>query len=76
MSDLIHNERIKLLANLLNAIAGSSFTIGVAAPIASVFFYNPAGLRVSVVVIGAAVWAMVAVSLHLVAEHTLGRLRP
>jgi hypothetical protein len=36
--DLIHNERVKLLANLLNAMAGSSFAVGVAAPAAAAFF--------------------------------------
>jgi hypothetical protein len=39
----VHNARVQLLANLLNTMAGSSFTVGVAAPIAATFFYNPAG---------------------------------
>jgi hypothetical protein len=37
----IHNARMQLLANLLNTMAGSSFTVGVAAPIAAAW----AGLR-------------------------------
>ena len=33
--DLIHNERTKLLANVLNGAATSSFAVGVLAPVAS-----------------------------------------
>jgi len=35
---LIHNERIKLHAAVLNANAGSSVTVGVFAPIAAAFY--------------------------------------
>jgi hypothetical protein len=31
----IHNARIQLLATLLNTLAGTSFTVGIAAPIAA-----------------------------------------
>ena len=31
----VHNARIQLLATLLNTMAGTSFTVGVAAPIAA-----------------------------------------
>lgn len=71
----IHNARVNLLANLLNTMAGSSFTVGVAAPIAAAFFYNPAGLRLIVVLFGACVWITVAIVLHLLAQHVLGKLR-
>jgi hypothetical protein len=36
--NLIHNERTKLLANLLNTMANAGFAVGIAAPIAAVFF--------------------------------------
>ncbi len=48
----IHNARVTLFASLLNTMAGSSFTVGVVAPIAATFFYSPSGLRLSLVVIG------------------------
>jgi hypothetical protein len=34
----VHNARITLLATLLNTMAGASFAVGVAAPIAAAFF--------------------------------------
>ena len=74
---MIHNERVKLLANLLNAMAGSSFAIGVAAPVAAAFFYSagPSGLRLAAVAVGAAVWLLITAVLHLAAQRTLGGLR-
>ncbi len=74
--NLIHNERVKLLANLLNAMAGSSFAIGVAAPIAASFFYGSASITVHSVAIGAIIWIGAAGVLHGLALATLGRLRP
>lgn len=74
---MIHNERIKLLANLLNATAGSSYAIGVAAPVAATFFYGagPAGLHVRAVIVGMVIWLIIATVLHLVAQWLLGGLR-
>ena len=72
----VHNARITLLANLLNTMAGSSFTVGVAAPIAAAFFYNPAGLRLAAVFTGAVLWITAAIVLHLLAQQVVGGLRP
>jgi hypothetical protein len=71
----IHNARITLLATLLNTMAGSSFTVGVAAPIAAAIFYNSAGVRFSNVAGGVAVWLIIAIVLHLLAHRVLGELR-
>jgi hypothetical protein len=71
----IHNARVTLFANLLNTMAGSSFTVGVAAPIAAAFFYNPAGLTRTAVFGGAAIWLFVTVALHIAAQRVLGGLR-
>ncbi len=71
----IHNARVTLLANLLNTMAGSSFTVGVAAPVAATFFYNPAGLSLTSVAVGAAAWITIATVLHLTAQRFLGGLR-
>jgi hypothetical protein len=70
-----HNARITLLANLLNTMARTCFTVGVAATIAAAFFFNPAGLRLKFVAIGAVIWIIIAAALDLGAQHTLGRLR-
>ncbi len=35
---LVHNERVKLLALVLNAAATSAFTFGVLAPVAAAFY--------------------------------------
>ena len=71
----IHNARITLLATLLNTMAWSSFTVGVAAPIAAAFFYNPAGARLTNVVGGVATWLIIAIVLHVLAQRVLGELR-
>ncbi len=71
----VHNARVQLVATLLNTAAGSSFTVGVAAPIAAAIFYNPGGLRISLLVIGVAVWIIIAILLHLGAQLIIGRLR-
>jgi hypothetical protein len=56
-------------------MAGSSFTVGVAAPIAAAIFYNPAGARITNVAAGVAIWLIIAVMLHLLAHRVLGELR-
>ncbi|GEO83060.1 hypothetical protein ROR02_31910 [Pararhodospirillum oryzae] len=74
----IHNEQTKLTAAALNTAATSSFTVGVLAPIAAVF-YNVAGdVRVPplVLVLGAAFWLGAAGGLHLAARYVLKGLRP
>ena len=74
---MIYNERIKLLANLLNTMAGSSYAIGVAAPIAATFYNaGPTGLRFQAVITGAGIWLAVGVLLHVVAQRLLGGLQP
>ena len=54
---LLHNARIQLLATLLNTMAGTSFTVGIAAPIAAGIFYGQA-IPAHAVMIGAIVWAV------------------
>jgi hypothetical protein len=73
----IHNARIQLLATLLNTMAGTCFTVGIAAPIAAVFFYSaaPAGLRLVSIVLGIVFWLAAAVMLHLAGRMVLGGLR-
>jgi hypothetical protein len=73
---LILNEQTKLPANLLNTAAGSSFTVGVAAPIAAMFFYNPVNIRFAPAVIGIIIWINIASFFHLAARYILGGLKP
>ena len=56
----VHNARIQLLATLLNTMAGTCFTVGIAAPIAAVFFYDAASLPLRAVVAGVLFWFLIA----------------
>jgi hypothetical protein len=74
---LIHNERTKLLASALNAAAGSSFAVGVLAPIAA-SFYNvsgTSGVALWTIIIGVVIWFFTAAALHLAARRILGGLK-
>ncbi len=68
-------ERVKLFATLLNTMAGSSFTLGVIAPIAAAFFYQTPNLPVLKVLLGSVIWTTVVMLLHLFAQAMLGSLR-
>jgi hypothetical protein len=78
VSDLVHNERLKLSANVLNGAAGSSFAVGVIAPAAAAFYNVGAapGVPLAALSIGAAIWFSAAVALHLAARLILGGLKP
>jgi len=69
----IHNERIKLAANLLNTAAGSGFAIGIATPFAGVLFYR--SLHLGPAIVGALLWLGVLVALHCFAQVVIGGLR-
>jgi hypothetical protein len=64
---VVHNARVQLLATLLNTMAGASFAVGVAAPIAATFFYGSANIPVHSIVIGAIIWLVAASALHALA---------
>jgi hypothetical protein len=74
---LIHNERTKLLATALNAAAGTSFTVGVLAPIAAAFYNVSAtsGVALPTIMIGVIVWFFAAGALHLAARYVLRGLK-
>lgn len=76
MTNLIHNERVKLRAGALNTLATSCMSLGVLAPLAAAF-YNVASSAVPVhtVIAGAALYLTAAFWLHRQAVTTLGRLR-
>jgi len=67
---------VKLRAALLNAAAGSCFTVGVAAPIAAGVFYGVGpSVPLRAIAAGVIFWTIAAVGLHWRAAITLGKLR-
>ena len=74
---LIHNERVKLLALAFNTAATSAFTVGVLAPVAAAFYdFGPTREGAKTVVVGAVLWIVAAVMLHLAGRRVLGWLKP
>ena len=68
------DEKIKLTANLLNAAAGSSFTVGVVAPIVAVFLnIGDAAVKVPIgaLALNVVFWTSAAAILHFVARKLL-----
>ncbi len=74
--DMIWNERMKLLANLLNTCAASFFTLWVVAP-AAAFLYTGghSGGTLWAFLAGAPIGVLGALSLHLAARQPLALLR-
>jgi hypothetical protein len=74
---LIHNERTKLLATALNSAAGSSFAVGVLAPIAAAFYSvsGTSSIGLGTIIIGVVIWLFTAAALHLAARRVLGGLK-
>ncbi len=72
---LIHNEQTKLLATALNEAAGSSFTVGVLAPIAAAFYSGTTAFPLLTIVIGVIIWFFAASVLHLAARRVLKGLK-
>lgn len=73
---VIHNERTKLTANWLNAMASGVIITGVVAPSIAVLFQigTGMGLRPLLLAAASAVWLSCGVALHLLARKVLGRL--
>lgn len=75
----ILNERIKLGATLLNTMAGSCFTVGVATPFAG-YLYNVSGFRavlgIPELALGMVGFLLAAAGLHYAARYVLGGLKP
>jgi multisubunit Na+/H+ antiporter MnhG subunit len=75
---LIHNERIKLLANNVDRASTSCLTLGVIGPVAAVI-YNIGGAGTSITAealyLGSAAWLAAGVVLHVFARAILGRLK-
>ena len=75
---LARNERVKLLAGLLNTIAASCVTVGLLTPLAALL-YDLGGARGALssgtLLFGIPAYLVCAGLLHLIAQRFLGRLR-
>jgi hypothetical protein len=73
----VHNERLKLTANILNTVAGAMVTIGLVTPLTA-YALDVQGLRsgglAPVLLLGAA-WLAAGTLLHWAARKSLGDLR-
>lgn len=77
MSDLVHNEETKILANALDRASTACLSLGVLAPIAGAF-YNVAGMNTSAFwpfVLCVLAWFLAAYALHLEARRAIKELR-
>jgi len=76
MSNLVWNERLKLLATFLNSAASGFFIAWVIAPGAA-FLYTggQSGGTIWTFVVGAPIGVFGAIALHLAARQVLARLR-
>jgi hypothetical protein len=73
---VIHNERTKLTATLLNNLAVASIVAGGLSPLAA-FAYGLTPLHRDAWIIGllSAVWILAGTALHLIARAILGRMQ-
>lgn len=75
---LVFNERVKLLATLLNTAAGASVTVGLFTPLAAAFYdFGGVGARITLptLVTGFAASLLTATCLHLAAQRILGMMK-
>jgi hypothetical protein len=77
MSDLIHNERTKLTATLLNTVASGLLITGVVAPLVALVYGVPGPAQAAGWLIAVSSFACLAASItiHFVARFVLRALR-
>jgi hypothetical protein len=73
---LVHNERTKYLATLLNTVAAGTILAGVVAPIIAFTFGMPGPISGSFAMLISSVWLLTGAVLHYVVRRILGRLQP
>lgn len=78
-SELVQNERIKLVATAFNTLATFTITAGILAPAVAAYWRISSGpppdLTNSEIAIGMLIWFAVAVALHWLGSLVLGSLR-
>ena len=72
---LVHNERLKLLANALDRASTACFTIGIVTPVAGLIYGVGPRANAWALAGAFAIWLGAAVGLHFQARRVLGRLR-
>lgn len=72
--NLIQNERIKLLATALNNVAVATLVTALITP-AATFLYGSGHASTSYWQLAGAAWLSAGVTLHLIAQVILGRLK-
>ena len=70
---LIHNERVKLLANALDRASTACLTVGIAAPLAT-YLYGSGHVGLGNVLAASYLWLCAAFGLHGLARRVLGGL--
>ncbi len=70
--NLVHNERVKLLAANLDRLSTACLVVGV---LGKTFDFAP-GMGLFLSFLGAVAWILLAIGLHLAARRVLGRLEP
>ncbi|EHM01201.1 hypothetical protein HMPREF9946_02205 [Acetobacteraceae bacterium AT-5844] len=78
VSDIVWNERVKLLAAALDRMSTACMSVGIATPAASYVFNDgtvPYRLSAGIMALTFAGWSIVAVGCHLAARKALGGLR-
>lgn len=75
---LVENERAKLTANLLNAVASGIVITAVVAPVVAFYFGVTGSAQTSTLalILSEIIWIGIATALHLVARRSLQRLIP
>jgi hypothetical protein len=72
---MIHNARVKLLADLLNTMAGATIVAGVVAPIAAAIVAVPPEFRPGWAIFGIFLWTGIGAIFHAAGNEILGGLR-
>jgi hypothetical protein len=73
---VVENERRKLTANWLNAIASGMIVTGAVAPLVAVAIGVAQPALLPTVLVSTSIWTSIAFGLHLIARRLLGRLLP
>jgi dipeptide/tripeptide permease len=75
---LVHNERWKLTAAWINAVAAGTVIAGAVTPLVAIAYglrADTQAISTGVVILLTLIWISVGIVLHLMARSTLGRLR-
>lgn len=74
---LVRNEGLKLSAGYFNTLAAASFTVGALGPVVAAFYGVSGAPAASVkLIIGAVIWSVTSLGLHLAARFILRGLKP